>query len=81
MEHYYEQREKDRIDSIKAYKKPRKQKLFTEDQERQILSYHNKGVTCEQLAEIMGFKGDKGIVRLQNKATAMGVRLSKEPKL
>ena len=81
MAHYDEQREKDRIDSIKAYKKPRKQKLFTGDQVRQILSYHNKGVTCEQLAEIMGFKGDKGILRLQNKATAMGVRLSKEPKL
>lgn len=54
--------------------RPKREKGFTDDERRQILSYHNGEFTASQVATIMNIDID----RLKNKASNMGVSFKRE---
>ena len=53
--------------------RPKREKQFTEAEQRQLLTYHNKGLSNIEVGKIMGIDPK----RLKQKANAMGVSLRK----
>ncbi len=53
------------------HQKAKNLKEFTEDQQRELLTYHNKGMNYKEVAKRMGLDAQK----VKNKAHAMGVSL------
>ena len=52
--------------------KPRNQKRWTEKQERELFSYHNKNLGYKEVAKLMGLPEQ----RVKNKSHKMGICLN-----
>ena len=61
---------------LNVHQKPRNQVEWTKPEMRLLLSFHNKGVTADEVAEIMELDVD----RVKTKAFNMGVSLDKRGK-